>query len=80
MDVQAVDDGHAGVVPPLKKIRKASGSESLFNSSLKAVQEDENEVAEVVIVCEPEGATLTMGGLHPRCGSALPPATAAAAR
>jgi len=26
------------------------------------------QVAEVVIVCEPEGATLTMGALHPRCG------------
>lgn len=27
----------------------------------------ENEVAEVVIVCEPEGTSLMMGGLHPRC-------------
>ncbi len=26
----------------------------------------ENEVAEVVIVCEPEGTSLMMGGLHPR--------------
>lgn len=29
-------------------------------------QEHENEVAEVVIVCEPEQASLMMGGLHPR--------------
>jgi arginine deiminase len=29
-------------------------------------QESENEVAEVVIVCEPEQASLMMGGLHPR--------------
>ncbi|KAF8072641.1 CPN20 [Scenedesmus sp. PABB004] len=65
-DVQAVDAGHAGVIPPLQKIRKTNLSEQLFAGSLKAVQEDENEVAEVVIVCEPEGATLTMGGLHPR--------------
>jgi hypothetical protein len=32
----------------------------------RTLVQDENEVAEVVIVCEPEGATLTMGGLHPR--------------
>lgn len=29
-------------------------------------QEHENEIAEVVIVCEPEQASLMMGGLHPR--------------
>eukprot|EP00878_Enallax_costatus_P010464 GHUV01010925.1.p1 GENE.GHUV01010925.1~~GHUV01010925.1.p1 ORF type:complete len:467 (+),score=159.73 GHUV01010925.1:196-1596(+) len=65
-DVKAVDAGHALHPPPLKKIRKTGHSEGLFSGSLKAVQEDENEVAEVVIVCEPEGATLMMGGLHPR--------------
>jgi hypothetical protein len=66
-DVKAVDAGHALHPPPLKKIRKSAMSEALFtNGRLKAVQEDENEVAEVVIVCEPEGATLMMGGLHPR--------------
>lgn len=26
----------------------------------------ENDLAEVVIVCEPEGTSLMMGGLHPR--------------
>ena len=31
-----------------------------------ARQEHENEPAEVVIVCEPEGTSLMMGGLHPR--------------
>lgn len=35
-------------------------------ATLRAVQEDEDDPAEVVIVCEPEGATLMMGGLHPR--------------
>jgi hypothetical protein len=66
-DVKAVDAGHALHPPPLKKIRRSAMSEALFtNGRLKAVQEDENEVAEVVIVCEPEGATLMMGGLHPR--------------
>lgn len=65
-DVKAVDAGHALHPPPLKKLRKGSVTEGLYSGSLKAVQEDENEVAEVVIVCEPEGATLMMGGLHPR--------------
>lgn len=65
-DVKAVDAGHALHPPPLKKIRRSALNEGLFNNTLKAVQEDENEVAEVVIVCEPEGATLMMGGLHPR--------------
>ncbi len=32
----------------------------------KPSQESENEIAEVVIVCEPEQASLMMGGLHPR--------------
>ena len=31
-----------------------------------ACQEHENEPAQVVIVCEPEGTSLMMGGLHPR--------------
>ena len=37
-----------------------------------AIQEHENERAEVVIVCEPEGTSLMMGGLHPRCAQRLP--------
>lgn len=32
----------------------------------RAVQESENDKAEIVIVCEPEGQSLQMGGLHPR--------------
>ena len=32
----------------------------------KAKQEHENDPAEVIIVCEPEGTSLMMGGLHPR--------------
>ena len=35
-------------------------------SSQSACQEHENEPAEVVLVCEPEGTSLMMGGLHPR--------------
>ena len=34
-----------------------------------AIQEHENETAEVVLVCEPEGTSLMMGGLHPRCAA-----------
>lgn len=54
-DVQAVDAGHALSPPPLKKLRKSQDGRSLLETSLRAVQEDENEVAEVVVVCEPEG-------------------------
>lgn len=32
----------------------------------QALQESENDVAEIVIVCEPEGMSLQLGGLHPR--------------
>lgn len=31
-----------------------------------ATQQSENDRAEIVIVCEPEGTSLQMGGLHPR--------------
>ena len=41
-----------------------------FEHDAPAIQEHENEPAEVVIVCEPEGTSLMMGGLHPRCASA----------
>ncbi|CAL8463141.1 g2675 [Coccomyxa elongata] len=37
-----------------------------FEHDAPAIQEHENEPAEVVIVCEPEGTSLMMGGLHPR--------------
>jgi arginine deiminase len=35
-------------------------------AALQATQESENDRAEIVIVCEPEGTSLQMGGLHPR--------------
>ena len=31
-----------------------------------AVQVDENHIAKVVITCEPEGASLMMGAMHPK--------------
>lgn len=33
---------------------------------MQGIQESENDTAEIVIVCEPEGNSLQMGGLHPR--------------
>lgn len=61
LDVQSVEEES---VPPAKR-SKLSTVVNLLEAR-KAVQEHENEVAEVVIVCEPEQASLMMGGLHPR--------------
>lgn len=44
----------AGVVP------------KLLEEGLQAEQVHENDIAKVVITCEPEGASLMMGALHPR--------------
>lgn len=52
------------VAPPL--IRSKLGTVVNLLEGKKAIQEHENEIAEVVIVCEPEQASLMMGGLHPR--------------
>ncbi len=63
-DVMAVDKGaHAPAPPPLKRLRA-----SMLDAAecLRAIQEDENEPAQIVVVCEPEGSSLMMGGLHPR--------------
>lgn len=49
---------------PLKRSKASAVCTLLENKT--AVQEDENQLAEVVIVCEPEQASLMMGGLHPR--------------
>lgn len=49
--------------------RIARASELLATENqpkITAVQEGENDIAEIVIVCEPEGTSLQMGGLHPR--------------
>lgn len=42
------------------------GMDQSVTGGHKARQDHENEPAEVVIVCEPEGTSLMMGGLHPR--------------
>ncbi|CAG9464079.1 unnamed protein product [Pedinophyceae sp. YPF-701] len=46
---------------------RASGTEVQPEGDVPAAcQVHENDLAEVVIVCEPEGTSLMMGGLHPR--------------
>eukprot|EP01023_Acetabularia_acetabulum_P053428 TRINITY_DN5981_c0_g2_i4.p1 TRINITY_DN5981_c0_g2~~TRINITY_DN5981_c0_g2_i4.p1 ORF type:complete len:481 (-),score=67.21 TRINITY_DN5981_c0_g2_i4:315-1757(-) len=49
----------------LKQMQGAQNG-ALEKADRRAVQVDENDEAEVVIVCEPEGTSLMMGGLHPR--------------
>jgi arginine deiminase len=66
LDVESVDAGHTAKVPPLKRIRSRFLRTGGLEGEIKAIQEDEDEVAECVIVCEPEGTSLMMGGLHPR--------------
>lgn len=39
---------------------------SMLEEAVVARQAHEDQPAEVVIVCEPEGTSLMMGGLHPR--------------
>lgn len=65
LDVRHVDGGHTATPPPLRKVKRSSMC-NLLAGQLKAVQEHENDVAEVIIVSEPEGTSLMMGGLHPR--------------
>lgn len=48
------------------KGRHSIAENATAGPSQSACQEHENEPAEVVIVCEPEGTSLMMGGLHPR--------------
>lgn len=52
------------------KSRRAGNStitgDPYIEQECAAIQEHENEQAEVVVVCEPEGTSLMMGGLHPR--------------
>mmetsp|Transcript_8912 Transcript_8912/g.15445 ORF Transcript_8912/g.15445 Transcript_8912/m.15445 type:complete len:486 (+) Transcript_8912:82-1539(+) len=61
LDVSAVEDFAAA---PAKRMRLDNVCTLLEDKV--AVQASENEIAEVVIVCEPEQASLMMGGLHPR--------------
>lgn len=47
--------------------RRSTAAELLQEKyNVKAIQESENDKAEIVIVCEPEGMSLQMGGMHPR--------------
>lgn len=53
---------------PLNKTKSRGSATNLLTEADDAisVQEHENEQAEIVIVCEPQGTSLMMGGLHPR--------------
>ena len=64
LDVHAV----AAVVGPNMKKSKSSTVCNMLSvqDSLRSVQEHENELAELVVVCEPEQSSMMMGGLHPR--------------
>ena len=58
------------LVPKRDALQTRSSGAVLVHESAhhhhNAIQEHENETAEVVLVCEPEGTSLMMGGLHPR--------------
>ncbi|KAK9805881.1 hypothetical protein WJX73_000501 [Symbiochloris irregularis] len=72
--------------PPLAPKRGAGGNQAGSLGRLSeanvptACQQHENEPAEVVIVCEPEGTSLMMGGLHPRASLYERPVNLDAAR
>ena len=57
-----------GPTPVLKKARLSAEAAAAPAAPLvlHACQEGENDHAEVVVVYEPEGTSLMMGGLHPR--------------
>ncbi len=61
------------LVPKRDLLQSRSSGAVLVHESAhhhhSAIQEHENEMAEVVLVCEPEGTSLMMGGLHPRYAS-----------
>lgn len=60
-------DGLASGLPPVAAARRSTAAELLQEKyRVTAIQESENDKAEIVIVCEPEGMSLQMGGLHPR--------------
>ena len=62
---QSVQDVRA-VAPAVSTTKRGSAINLLAGGGTTAVQEHENETAEIVIVCEPQGTSLMMGGLHPR--------------
>ncbi len=65
IDVQAVDSLTHGTAGKKSKLSSVCNMLSVEDGK-RAVQEHENELAELVVVCEPEQASLMMGGLHPR--------------
>lgn len=63
-DLATVYEGQADPGSIMRMRRTATGT--ILQEPCVAKQEHENQVAEIVIVCEPEGTSLMMGGLHPR--------------
>lgn len=68
---QRPPSGVSGITSALtRNLRMGSAADLTSQASrfdeLKARQEHENDVANTVIVCEPERSTVMMGGLHPR--------------
>lgn len=71
LDVESIAPAAPAAAPflhlsPLQSPRQGSAINLLEGATSRACQEHENDHAEVVIVCEPEGTSLMMGGLHPR--------------
>lgn len=64
-DLATVYEGQADPRSSHMRIQKTPTGNILQEPCI-AKQEHENQVAEIVIVCEPEGTSLMMGGLHPR--------------
>lgn len=64
-DLATVYEGQADPASSRVRIRRTPTG-SILQETCIAKQEHENQVAEIVIVCEPEGTSLMMGGLHPR--------------
>ncbi len=64
-DLDTVYEGHVNERVPIMRMRRTPTG-TMLQEACVAKQEHENQVAEIVIVCEPEGTSLMMGGLHPR--------------
>ncbi len=58
----------AATAPALKKLEPDAGAMAgeQAQRGIRACQEGENDHAQVVLVFDPEGTSLMMGGLHPR--------------
>jgi hypothetical protein len=70
-EVEEVSHSFRDVFSVMGSKHSTTGQKSLLSSELNGasppcVQVSENDLAEFIIVSEPEGTSLQMGGLHPR--------------